>query len=63
MLLCQALQKRVKLALCFEGMADPMRLVAGAELAWAANKPVVACKLAVGDSGARAAMSSVPQKK
>ena len=45
------------IALCFEGMADPTRLCAAAELAWAANKPVVVCKLAVGDSGARAAMS------
>ncbi len=45
------------IALCFEGMGDPSRLCAAAELAWAANKPVVVCKLAVGDSGARAAMS------
>jgi acyl-CoA synthetase (NDP forming) len=45
------------IALVFEGMAEPMRLVAAAERAWAANKPLVACKLAVGDSGARAAMS------
>jgi acyl-CoA synthetase (NDP forming) len=45
------------IAMCFEGMADPTRLMAAAELAWAANKPVVACKLAVGEFGARAAMS------
>ncbi len=45
------------IALVFEGMAEPMRLVAAAERAWTANKPVVACKLAVGNSGARAAMS------
>ncbi len=45
------------IALVFEGMAEPMRLVAAAEKAWAANKPVIACKLAVGETGARAAMS------
>lgn len=45
------------IALCFEGMAEPMRLVRAAEMAWAADKPLIACKLAVGESGARAAMS------
>ncbi len=45
------------IALIFEGMADPDRLIRAAELAWANDKPVVACKLAVGERGAQAAMS------
>ncbi|MDE2198462.1 MAG: acetate--CoA ligase family protein [Rhodospirillales bacterium] len=45
------------IALLFEGMAEPARLLRAADLAWAAGKPVVACKLAVGDHGAQAAMS------
>jgi acetyl-CoA synthetase len=45
------------IALCFEGMRDPGRLVAAAERAWARGKPVVACKLAVGEEGAAAALS------
>ncbi|MCW3476955.1 acetate--CoA ligase family protein [Limobrevibacterium gyesilva] len=45
------------IALLFEGMAEPMRLIEAAGLAWAAGKPVVACKLAVGEFGAQAAMS------
>ncbi|HEY0418279.1 MAG TPA: acetate--CoA ligase family protein, partial [Acetobacteraceae bacterium] len=45
------------IALLFEGMANPMRLVAACEYAWSRNKPVVACKLAVGEFGAQAAMS------
>ena len=45
------------IALLFEGMDNPMRLVEACEYAWARGKPVVACKLAVGASGAEAAMS------
>jgi acetyl-CoA synthetase len=45
------------IALLFEGMRNPRRLVAAAELAWARGKPVVACKLAVGEEGAAAALS------
>jgi acetyl-CoA synthetase len=45
------------IALLFEGMRDPRRLVAAAELAWARGKPVIACKLAVGAEGAAAALS------
>lgn len=45
------------IALIFEGMADPGRLLRAAELALARNKPVIACKLAVGAHGAVAAMS------
>jgi acetate---CoA ligase (ADP-forming) len=45
------------IALLFEGMAEPSRLIAAAEIARAAGKVVVACKLAVGESGAQAAMS------
>ena len=45
------------IALIFEGMAEPTRLIEAAEIAWAAGKPVIACKLAVGETGAAAAMS------
>jgi acyl-CoA synthetase (NDP forming) len=45
------------IALLFEGMADPARLIAACERAWAVNKPVVVCKIAVGRFGAEAAMS------
>ncbi len=45
------------IALLFEGMAAPRRLLAAARLAWAKGKPVVACKLAVGAEGAAAALS------
>jgi acyl-CoA synthetase (NDP forming) len=45
------------IALLFEGMANPMRLVEACEYAWSRGKPVVACKLAVGAYGAEAAMS------
>jgi acetyl-CoA synthetase len=45
------------IALLFEGMANPMRLVEACEQAWRRGKPVVACKLAVGAFGAEAAMS------
>lgn len=45
------------IACLFEGMANPRRLVAAAEMAFAANKPLVICKLATGELGAAAALS------
>lgn len=45
------------IALLFEGMAKPARLVAAARLAAAAGKPLVVCKIATGEEGAQAAMS------
>ena len=45
------------IALVFEGMAEPTRLIEAAEIARAAGKPVIACKVAVGEIGAKAAMS------
>ncbi|MBV9812931.1 MAG: CoA-binding protein, partial [Acetobacteraceae bacterium] len=45
------------IALVFEGMAEPRRLLAAAERAAAARKPLVVCKLATGETGAAAAMS------
>jgi acetyl-CoA synthetase len=45
------------IACVFEGMADPLRLVRAAELAWEADKPLVVYKLAVGEGGAAAALS------
>jgi acetyl-CoA synthetase len=45
------------IACVFEGMADPMRLVQAAEIAWAADKPLVIYKLATGEQGAAAALS------
>jgi acyl-CoA synthetase (NDP forming) len=45
------------IALLFEGMADPSRLLRACEYAAARNKPVIVCKIAVGDFGAAAAMS------
>ncbi len=45
------------IACVFEGMADPGRMVAAAELAWQAGKPLVMYKMATGTEGARAAMS------
>ncbi|MCX7381567.1 MAG: acetate--CoA ligase family protein [Alphaproteobacteria bacterium] len=45
------------IALVFEGMAEPTRLIEAAEIARAAGKPVIACKVAVGEHGAKAAMS------
>jgi len=45
------------IAVLFEGMAEPLRLMEAAGIAAAAGKPVVACKLAVGEFGASAAMS------
>ena len=45
------------IACLFEGMADPGRMVAAAELAWQAGKPLVMYKMATGTEGARAALS------
>lgn len=45
------------IALLFEGMARPRRLVAAARLAAAAGKPLVVCKIATGEEGALAARS------
>ena len=45
------------IACLFEGMAEPKRLLAAAEIARARGKVVVVHKIAVGESGARAAMS------
>jgi acetate---CoA ligase (ADP-forming) len=45
------------IACLFEGMADPMRLIEAAEIAWAADKPLVVHKLATGEGGAAAALS------
>jgi acetate---CoA ligase (ADP-forming) len=45
------------IALLFEGMAKPARLVAAARLAAEAGKPLVVCKIATGEEGAQAAMS------
>ncbi len=48
---CQAI------ACVFEGMPDPLRMLQAGEIARAANKPVVVCKLATGEHGAAAAVS------
>jgi len=40
-----------------EGMEDPSRLIEAGDIAWAAGKPVVLCKLGVSDQGAEAALS------
>lgn len=45
------------IACAFEGIADPRRFLRAAEVAWAANKPLVVYKMAVGEDGAAAAMS------
>ncbi len=45
------------IACLFEGIASPRRLIEAAEIAWAAGKPLVICKIATGEAGARAAMS------
>ncbi len=48
----------VKAIMCiFEGLDDPSRLIEAGEIAWAANKPLVACKLGVSEHGAEAALS------
>jgi len=48
---CQAI------ACVFEGMPDPLRLLEAGEIAMAAGKPVVVCKLGTGEMGAAAAVS------
>ncbi|MDA8249561.1 MAG: CoA-binding protein, partial [Rhodospirillales bacterium] len=45
------------IACVFEGMATPRRLIAAAEIAWRADKPLVLYKMATGQAGAEAAMS------
>ena len=45
------------IACLFEGIATPRRLIEAAEIAWDADKPLVICKIATGEAGARAAMS------
>ena len=45
------------IALLFEGMAEPGRLIEAAEIAWRQDKPVVVHKLGTGEQGAQAAMS------
>ena len=44
-------------ACLFEGMSEPERLLAAAELAWQADKPLVVYKMATGEEGAAAALS------
>lgn len=41
----------------FEGMEAPSRFIEAAEIAWAANKPLIVNKLATGEQGAAAALS------
>lgn len=45
------------IACVFEGMAEPERLLEAAELAWAADKPLLIHKIATGALGASAAIS------
>jgi acetyl-CoA synthetase len=45
------------IACLFEGMSEPERLLAAAELAWQADKPLVVYKMAIGAEGATAALS------
>ncbi|MGE0383386.1 MAG: acetate--CoA ligase family protein [Gammaproteobacteria bacterium] len=45
------------IACLFEGLADPRRFGQAAEIARAADKPLVVCKIARSESGGRAAMS------
>ncbi len=45
------------IACVFEGMADPLRMIRAAEVAWRADKPLVLYKMATGQAGAAAAMS------
>jgi acetate---CoA ligase (ADP-forming) len=45
------------IACLFEGMDEPERLLAAAELAWQADKPLVVYKMATGEEGAAAALS------
>jgi acyl-CoA synthetase (NDP forming) len=45
------------IAFLFEGMSEPLRLMQAAEIAQAANKPLIVYKIATGEQGAAAAMS------
>jgi acetate---CoA ligase (ADP-forming) len=45
------------IACLFEGMNEPERLLAAADLAWQADKPLVIYKMATGEEGAAAALS------
>jgi acetate---CoA ligase (ADP-forming) len=45
------------IACAFEGLADPQKFLRAAEIAWAANKPLIVLKMAVSEEGAAAAMS------
>jgi acyl-CoA synthetase (NDP forming) len=45
------------IACLFEGLNDPQQLLEAGEIAMRANKPVVICKLGIGEGGAAAAMS------
>lgn len=45
------------IACVFEGMSSPRRIIEAAEIAHAANKPVIIYKMATGEQGAAAAMS------
>ena len=45
------------IALVFEGMAEPQRLLRACDAAWAADKPLIIFKMASGEQGAEAAMS------
>lgn len=45
------------IALLFEGMAEPGRLIEAAGIAWRQDKPVIVHKLGTGEQGAQAAMS------
>jgi acetyl-CoA synthetase len=45
------------IAMVFEGMSDPSRLLEAAQIAWQHDKPLVVYKLATGEQGAEAALS------
>lgn len=45
------------IACAFEGLAQPQRLLEAAQLAWSAGKPLLVNKIAIGELGARAAVS------
>lgn len=45
------------IACVFEGLSDPQRMIAAAELCWQRNKPLLINKLATGAQGAAAALS------
>jgi acyl-CoA synthetase (NDP forming) len=45
------------IACLFEGMSDPAQLLEAGEIAWKAGKPVVICKLGIGQQAATAALS------